>query len=127
MQAEAARTVIVFEQDALQRDVMVLALQRGGFRAVVCATLEELQDVMEQVNPRALVLDAMQHGINGLELLSQLRREGRLAATRAMVISSLGFPLIVQRARECGAHEFMLKPFGADEFLARLERMTTPI
>jgi DNA-binding response OmpR family regulator len=115
--------VLVLEPDALQRDLIVMALKRSGFAAVVCETSAEVAGYLLAHKPALLILDLYQIDKNGLDLLEELTQSGLIILTRVIVVSSMGFPEIVSRAKRLGAADFLVKPLNSDLLLERVRRV----
>lgn len=117
-----AETLLLLIPDALQRDLVSLALQRAGFSVRVCPAAEQLPAMLVEQPPDGLVVDLFLPGVNGLHLLEQLRAENRLDVVRLFVISAFAFPEVVLRARELGVMDFFVKPIEADLLVERIRR-----
>ncbi|HZW04300.1 MAG TPA: response regulator [Anaerolineaceae bacterium] len=119
-------TVLVMEPDVLPRSVFVRALERAGMRVVVCPRPDDLVALLAEHRPELLIIDAHLPQVNGLEWVGQLRQQGVTAATRVMLVSSLAFPEVVQRAAAERVDDFLVKPVQVDEFLERVRRLLEP-
>ena len=70
----------------------------------------------------AIVLDIMLPGMNGLEVLEQLRTEG--VATPIIMLTALGEDEDVVKGLNKGADDYLVKPFSAEVLAARLRAIT---
>ncbi len=86
-----------------------IATARSGFEA-----LEKIKDE----TPSLMILDVMMPGMDGFEVLSRLRRLPD--AERVPVLVLTGYSDAVQRAREAGAQDVMLKPFEKNAFVKKV-------
>ncbi len=68
-----------------------------------------------------VVLDRRLPGLEGLDLLGRLRRQG--VATPALVLSALGNPADRVAGLDAGAEDYLAKPFDVDDLLARLRAL----
>lgn len=110
--------LLVVEDDATLSSALVHALRVSGYAAHACESGEAALKNLLQDACDGMVLDVGLPGMDGLELLRQLRREGR------------GFPVLILTARDSiedrvsglmqGADDYMVKPFALDELLARI-------
>ena len=72
--------------------------------------------------PDILLVDTLLPGINGLDLVSDLNAESFLSRTKVFILSSLGYPEIVQKAARIGAADFLVKPLDTDLLISRIIR-----
>jgi CheY-like chemotaxis protein len=86
-----------------------IATARSGFEA-----LEKIKDA----TPNLVILDVMMPGMDGFEVLSRLRRLPDAERVPVMVLT--GYSDAVQRARDAGAQEVMLKPFEKNVFVKKV-------
>jgi signal transduction histidine kinase len=86
-----------------------IATARSGFEA-----LEKIKDEA----PSLVILDVMMPGMDGFEVLSRLRRLAEGERVPVMVLT--GYSDLVERAREAGAKEVLLKPFEKNVFVRKV-------
>ena len=115
--------VLVMETDPLSRDLIALALHRGGYSPIICQQPEELRAYLEKDPPRAVVMDTFQRGVNGLDLLAELREDNLLKDVPVVLVSSLAFSEIVVRAASLGAAAFLAKPLDTDLLLEQMKKV----
>ena len=114
-------TVVVVEDDRRSFDLLRVYLEAAGARVVSAGDGEEGLDTVRRLNPAGVVLDILLPGIDGWEVLAQLKADPGTAAIPVIVVSMLdergrGFAL--------GATEYLVKPVGKEQLLAALYRAT---
>ncbi|HXT00950.1 MAG TPA: response regulator [Elusimicrobiota bacterium] len=92
----------------LSRNVAITTA-RSGFEA-----LEKIKDE----TPNLVILDVMMPGMDGFEVLARLRRVPDTERVPVMVLT--GYSDAVERAREAGAQEVLLKPFEKNVFIKKV-------
>ena len=112
-------TVVVVEDDRRSFDLLRVYLEEAGARVVSARDGEEGLDTVRRLSPAGVVLDILLPGIDGWEVLAQLKADPATAAIPVVVVSMLderghGFAL--------GAAEYLVKPIGKDQLLAALYR-----
>ena len=112
-------TVVVVEDDRRSFDLLRVYLEEAGARVVSARDGEEGLDTVHRLSPAGVVLDILLPGIDGWEVLAQLKADPATAAIPVVVVSMLderghGFAL--------GAAEYLVKPVGKDQLLAALYR-----
>ena len=113
-------SVLVLEPNALQCDLIKLALIRHSITPIICNQPANLRQQLVQHLPDVLLIDTYLPGLNGLDLISQLNSEVLLKRTKVFFISSLAFPEIVQKAAKMGASGFLVKPLNPDLLVTRI-------
>lgn len=113
-------SVLVLEPNALQCDLIKLALIRHGLNPIICNRSAGLRQKLVQHLPDVLLIDTYLPGLNGLDLIGQLNSEVLLDRTKVFFISSLAFPEIIQKAAKMGASGFLVKPLNPDLLVTRI-------
>lgn len=122
----ATRILIVDDEPQITR-VLRRGLSAKGFEVQVAADGEESLSVFHQWNPDLIITDLSMPGMGGLELTRRIRRSSKVPI---LVLSVRGEERIKVEALDTGADDYITKPFGIDELLARirvaLRRASTP-
>ncbi len=113
-------SVLVLEPNALQSDLIKLALIRHKMNPIICDQPLSLREKLVQHLPDVLLVDTHLPGQNGLDLIQQLNSEVLLNRTKVFFISALAFPEIVQKAAKMGACGFLVKPLNTDMLVTRI-------
>lgn len=92
-----------------------------GFCVLTAENLEQARQILASSKPDAIVLDIMLPDGNGLDLLSELRKNGSMIPV--VMLTAWGEPSHVARGLEMGANEYVSKPFDYDVLLARINTM----
>jgi signal transduction histidine kinase/DNA-binding response OmpR family regulator len=112
-------TVVVVEDDRRSFDLLRVYLEAAGARVVSARDGEEGLDTVRRLSPAGVILDILLPGIDGWEVLAQLKADPETAAIPVVVVSMLdergrGFAL--------GAAEYLVKPVSKDPLLAAIHR-----
>jgi len=112
-------TVVVVEDDRRSFDLLRAYLEAAGARVVGARDGEEGLDTVRRLSPAGVILDILLPGIDGWDVLAQLKADPGTAAIPVVVVSMLdergrGFAL--------GAAEYLVKPVGKEQLLAALYR-----
>jgi two-component system KDP operon response regulator KdpE len=115
--------VLVLEDDAGMQSFLQTLLQSQGYALHLCAEgLTGLQLLTRQ-SFDLILLDLGLPDIDGIELLRQLRQWSDIPV---IVISARGKEQDKVTALDCGANDYVTKPFSAGELLARLRAALRP-
>jgi DNA-binding response OmpR family regulator len=116
----ACATVLVVEDDAdIQRLVRVL-LERAGFTVRGAADGHEALRVLFAERPDLILLDIGLPGMDGWQVLERVRE---LSDVPVLMLTAQGDELDKVRALRGGADDFVTKPFGRQELVARVEAL----
>lgn len=121
-QQTGGQTVLVVDDEAVVRDVLVRYLERDGFRTLSAAdghTAWQLIEDREQ-ELSLVVLDLMLPGIDGLELCRRLRQRSQLPVIMLTARSGQSDRIV---GLELGADDYVGKPFSPRELSARVRNV----
>ncbi len=113
--------VLLADDDALLRQVLVAALEGEGYRVEQARHGDEVLWKAEQQRPDLIVLDLLLPGMGGLEVLAHLSRDPRLRTIPVLAIS--GAPHLLDQARRSGKTPVLQKPFEIAELLGAVGRL----
>jgi len=109
--------VLVVEDEPQMRRFLRHTLQANGFEVVEAPTGREALAHAASRNPDLLLLDLGLPDMDGLELTRAVRRDRR---TPIIVVSARGQERDKVAALDLGADDYLTKPFGTGELLARI-------
>jgi DNA-binding response OmpR family regulator len=110
--------ILVIDDDDSLRDTIGLMLEKDGYRPVLAADgLTGLQEAYA-TNPALILVDLRMPGLSGIEVCKRIRAAGM--KTPIIVLSAVGDEVDKVLLLEIGADDYVVKPFGARELLARI-------
>jgi DNA-binding response OmpR family regulator len=112
------QTILLIDDDENLRDTVSLALEREGYRTVQAAEGKAGFEQALLLRPDLLLVDLRLPGMSGVEICKQLR--GAEVATPIIVLSAVGDEIDKVLLLEIGADDYVVKPFGARELVARI-------
>jgi len=108
--------LVVDDEPQIVRGLKVI-LRQAGYAVRAAETKREALDAVAVRPPDAMVLDLVLPDGSGVEVCEEVRRWSRLPI---LVLSAVGDEREKVRALDAGADDYVTKPFGTDELLARL-------
>jgi DNA-binding response OmpR family regulator len=117
----ALRPILVVEDDPALRATLVEQLAaQGGFQADEAESAAEAEAKLSDANARydAILLDIGLPDGNGRDFCAKLRRDGRRMPV--IMVTGEGDELDIVRGLDAGANDYVAKPFGVPELLARV-------
>jgi len=111
-----ARILLVDDEIPIQRAVAPL-LRSRGYEVDVAATGEEALEMIRTRTPDLIVLDLGLPDMEGIEICRRVRTE---SAVPIVVLSARGAEADKVASLDLGADDYVTKPFGPEELLARI-------
>src|SRR5579862_668770 len=112
------QTILVIDDDESLRDTIGVLLEQEGFRAVLVADGRTGFEKSMMLKPDLILVDLRLPGMSGVEICKQLRAAH--VTTPIIVLSAMGDELDKVLLLEIGADDYVVKPFGARELMARI-------
>lgn len=114
----AKNTILLIDDDENICKVVTLYLQKEDFDIKVAQDGQTGLNLFSQVNPDLVLLDIMMPGMDGIEVIKQLRRESK---TPVIMLTAKGDTFDKVLALELGADDYIVKPFEPKELIARIK------
>jgi DNA-binding response OmpR family regulator len=115
------QTVLVIDDDGNLRDTIGLMLEKEGFRPVLAGDGRTGFEQALALKPALILADLRMPGLSGVEVCKQLRESGM--RTPLIVLSAIGDEMDKVLLLEIGADDYVVKPFGTRELLARIHAL----
>ena len=113
--------VLVVDDNLQAASLLARHLGRGGFRTEVAVTGIEAVRKARQLQPVAITLDILLPGIDGWEVLTELKNDAATRDIPVVVVSVVDNP---ELGRALGAVDYFVKPVDGKALLQRLGRYT---
>jgi DNA-binding response OmpR family regulator len=118
-----ARKILVVDDEAVLVETIAYNLEQAGYRVVTAANGSSALDAARSEIPDLIILDIMLPGMDGLEVCRQLRRESSTATTPIVMLTAKDDEIDKVVGLEVGADDYVTKPFGRRELLARVRAL----
>lgn len=113
--------ILIIEDDAFFRELILGKLRKENFDVFAARDSKEGFDYLQSNEPQAIVLDLILPDINGYEILTVLKKDVKTKNIPVIVLSNLGQEEEIQRAKDLGAADFMIKVnFTLEEIAAKI-------
>ena len=112
--------IYIVEDDSAIRELEQYALQSNGYEAVGFESSEPFWQAVHTTPPELVILDVMLPGEDGFSILKKLRAAPSLRRLPIIMITAKSSELDTVRGLDCGADDYITKPFGIMEFLSRV-------
>lgn len=115
--------IYYLEDDDSIRDLVIYTLIHSNLEARGFAHPKEFWKAMEEKKPSLLLLDIMLPGEDGLQILQKLRANKATKRLPVMMITAKGSEYDKVLGLDIGADDYIAKPFGMMELVARVKAM----
>ncbi|HWQ55483.1 MAG TPA: response regulator transcription factor [Bryobacteraceae bacterium] len=112
------QTILVIDDDEDLRDTVALMLEKEGYRVTVAAEGRTGYEQTLMLKPDLVLVDLRLPGMSGVEVCKQLRAAS--VPTPIIVLSAVGDEIDKVLLLEIGADDYVVKPFGGRELIARI-------
>lgn len=114
--AKTKRILVVDDEELVLRSLRRILIA-SGYEALVAASGMQGLDLARKTPPDLVLLDLSMPGMDGLALCRELRQ---WSTAPIIVVSARAEERFKVHALDLGADDYLTKPFGADELLARI-------
>jgi two-component system alkaline phosphatase synthesis response regulator PhoP len=115
--------VLVVEDEAEIREILVSNLEAEGFSALALESGKNLFIHLENFRPSVILLDQVMPGKSGLDLIQEVRSNSSYSHTPIMVVTGLTSEDHKVSAFNKGADDYITKPFSIKELCARIQAL----
>ena len=103
------------------RELLVYTLETTGFEAKGMENAKELWNSLHEELPELILLDIMLPGEDGYSILEKLKKDGQTRNIPVIMVTAKEAEYEKVRGLESGADDYITKPFGMMEFVARVK------
>ena len=113
------KTILVVEDDPDIRALIASLLESEDFEVITASTGAEAMMAIEEEDPHLVLVDILLPDISGLEICRRLRAQ-RNRLLPIMILSALRETSNKVLGLDCGADDYITKPFDSEELVARI-------
>jgi len=115
--------VLVIEDSPTQAAHLASILETHGYRVAIASCGREALASLCGRKPDIIISDVMMPEMDGYELCSIIKSDPRLGDIPVILLTALDNPKDVIKGLECGADNFITKPYSEEHLLARIEQI----
>jgi len=113
--------ILIVEDDATIRTILEMALMGAGFKEISSSGRgDDGISEARRLKPDLVLLDLMLPGLDGFTVARRIRETPELAATKIIMLTARTQNEDIVRGLECGADDYVTKPFDRLVLLARV-------
>ncbi len=115
------KTILTVDDEEHILELLAYNLERDGYRVIKADTGEGALEILEKEKIDIVLLDWMLPGIDGIEVLRKIRANKALRTLPVIFLTAKGDEISKVVGLEVGSDDYLVKPFGVHELLARIK------
>jgi DNA-binding response OmpR family regulator len=115
-----AKSIFIVEDDENIQEIISYNLEKNSYETRGFLTGKDFLDYFKTRKPDLVILDLMLPDMDGYEICKIIKSSGNVPV---LILSAKGEELDKVLGLELGAEDYMVKPFGLHEFLARVKNI----
>jgi signal transduction histidine kinase len=117
--------ILIVEDSATQAERLDYILTRHAFATLRARNGREALAVLQNHRPTLVISDVLMPEMDGFTLLGSIKSDARYREMPVILLTALSDPEDVLKGLECGAADFIIKPYDAEYLLERVRRVLT--
>ncbi|HEX3077889.1 MAG TPA: response regulator transcription factor [Lachnospiraceae bacterium] len=119
----STKTILAVDDEPHILELLQYNLEGAGYQVVKAETGEEALECIENTTYdfKVILLDWMLPGIDGMEVLKRIRSNHRYSSVPVILLTAKSDEISKVVGLEIGADDFLSKPFGVHELIARMK------
>jgi len=115
--------LLLVEDDALNREMLLRRLQRKGFDVIVAVDGEQAVEMAKQILPDLILMDMQLPKVNGWEATKRLKSGQDTGKIPIVALTAHAMPEDRQRCLEAGCDAYQTKPVEFDSLIATINEL----
>ncbi|MEJ5365777.1 MAG: response regulator [Desulfosoma sp.] len=113
--------ILVVEDSLTQAVRLQGLLEHNGYRVTTAADGAEALSLLERMTPTLVISDIVMPGMDGYELCRRIKSEPKTTDIPVILVTQLSEPEDILKGLECGADNFITKPYEENFLLSRIQ------
>ncbi len=115
--------IYIVEDDRNIQEIELFALKNSGYQAVGFETAQDFYRALDERLPELILLDIMLPDEDGICVLTKLRARAETRRIPVILVTAKGTELDKVKGLDAGADDYIAKPFGVMEMIARVKAL----
>lgn len=116
-------SILVVEDSPTQAEYLKYILDKEGFQVIVVGDGKEALKYAASQKPSVVISDIVMPEMDGFELCRRIKQDQSLAGIPVVLLTSLSDPADVIKGLECGADNFITKPYDENYLVNRIKNI----
>jgi CheY-like chemotaxis protein len=119
-----AKKILIIEDEEILLDLLKKKLSALGYEVFTAKDGQKGLEAIREIVPDLILLDIIMPKMGGFEVMEKLREDEALKAIPVVVISNSGQPVELNRAKELGAKDWLIKTeFDPQEVIEKVVKL----
>ncbi len=118
-----AKKILVVDDDRALLKMLRLMLTKNNYKVKDMPSGDKLMETVRAFKPDLIVLDLMLPDVDGLDLCKQLKADKKVKGIPVIMLTAKSTEMDKVLGLEVGAEDYVTKPFGVNELLARIRSL----
>lgn len=116
--------ILIVEDDRFLRDLLIRKVKNEGYNIKSVITGDSALNKIKEFLPQLVLLDLVLPGMDGFEILEQVRKDPEVGNTPIIILSNRGDIEEVEKGLKLGADDYLIKAhFTPDEIIAKIKQV----
>ncbi len=115
------KQILVVEDSPTQAEELKYLLEVRGYKVFLAGNGKDALDVLARITPLLVISDIVMPEMNGYELCRRMKQDKGLRGIPVILLTALSDPRDVIKGLECGADNFLVKPYDENYLLSRMD------
>lgn len=112
--------ILIAEDSKTQAEQLLFVLQSQGYKVSVAGNGRKALEMALEVQPSLIISDIIMPEMDGYELCREVKKNPALRDIPVILVTTMSDPQDVIKGLECGADNFVLKPYSEEYLLGRV-------
>ena len=122
--SSSEKKVLIIEDDKFLRELITQKLIKEGFETSEAIDGEEGIKKIKEEKPDLILLDLILPGVDGFEVLSQMKEDSAVSSIPVIILSNLGQKEDIERGLKLGAVDYLIKAhFTPGEIIEKIKNI----
>jgi two-component system sensor histidine kinase/response regulator len=117
--------ILIAEDSPTQAEQLRHLLEENGYKVTVAADGEQAMAAIAKEKQDIVISDIVMPGMDGYSLCKRIKSKPEMKDTPVILVTSLSSPQDIIRGLECGADNFVTKPYEGNYLLSRIQYILT--
>ena len=118
----AQKAILVVDDEPYMIRLLQHHVERAGYRMIKAVNGREALEKVESDRPDLIIMDVMMPEMNGLEVLSEIRKAPETSKLPVIIMTANAQRFTKEEAESAGVSAFLTKPFSPTQLMAQISQ-----